>query len=396
MSQMFLDEAQALLPELVALRRELHTDPETGNDLPRTQERVLAALEGTGVETVLGKSLTSVVGVLRGAHPGPTVLLRGDMDALPVTERTGLDYASENGNMHACGHDLHTAGLVGAARLLAGRREELRGNVVFMFQPGEEGPGGARPMLEEGLLEVTGEKPVAAFAIHVQPGTRGVFNYRPGAALAGANKLGVTFHGRGGHGSQPHKAADPVPALLEFATALQVMITRRFSVFDPVVATITQLSAGSAFNVIPDSASLAGSVRTLSEETTAAFPVALRELADGIAAAHGLRAEVDWEVFYPVTLDDAAEAEFTASTLTALFGEQRVVQAQDPIMGSEDFSFVLREVPGCFFFLQCSPPQVDPETAAYNHSPLVLHDDAVLGDQAAALATLAFERLQRG
>ena len=346
MSQMFLDEAQALLPELVALRRELHADPETGNDLPRTQQRVLAALEGTGVEVVPGKSLTSVVGVLRGAHPGPTVLLRGDMDALPVTERTGLDYASENGNMHACGHDLHTAGLVGAARLLAGRREELRGNVVFMFQPGEEGPGGARPMLEEGLLEVTGEKPVAAFAIHVQPGTRGVFNYRPGAALAGANKLGVTFHGRGGHGSQPHKAADPVPALLEFGAARPVMITRRFSVFDPVVATITQLSGGSAFNVIPDSASLAGSVRTLSEETTAAFPVALRELADGIAAAHGVRAEVDWQVFYPVTLNDAAEAEFTAATLTGMFGEQRVVQAQDPIMGSEDFSFVLREVPG--------------------------------------------------
>lgn len=396
MSQMFLDEAQALLPDLVALRRELHADPETGNDLPRTQERVLAALEGSGVEITLGKSLTSVVGVLRGAHSGPTVLLRGDMDALPVTERTGLDYASQNGNMHACGHDLHTAGLVGAARLLSGRQEELRGNVVFMFQPGEEGPGGAKPMLEEGLLEVTGEKPVAAYAIHVQPGKRGVFNYRPGPAMAGANKLGVTFHGRGGHGSQPHKAADPVPALLEFATALQVMITRRFSVFDPVVATITQLSAGSAFNVIPDSAWLAGSVRTLSDETTATFPVALRELAEGIAAAHGVRAEVDWEVFYPVTLNDAAEAEFTAATITEMFGEQRVVQAQDPIMGSEDFSFVLQEVPGCFFFLQCSPPDVDPETAAYNHSPLVMHDDAVLGDQAAALATLAFERLQRG
>ncbi|MFL0448368.1 M20 family metallopeptidase, partial [Corynebacterium xerosis] len=179
---------------------------------------IVEALDELGLEITLGRSVSSVVAVLRGARPGPTVLLRGDMDGLPVAEQTGLEYASTTGAMHACGHDLHMAGLVGAAHLLNARRDELAGSVVFMFQPGEEGPGGAKPMIEEGLLEVTGEKPVAAYGIHVFPGERGLFTYRPGTAMAGANYLHVTFHGEGGHGSQPHTAKDPVPALLEFGT----------------------------------------------------------------------------------------------------------------------------------------------------------------------------------
>lgn len=392
----FTDDARALHPELVSLRRALHSNPELGNELPWTQQQVITALEGCSLEITRGESLTSVVAVLRGAKPGPTVLLRGDMDGLPVVEETGLDYASSNGNMHACGHDLHTAGLVGAAKLLSARRAELAGNVIFMFQPGEEGPGGAAPMLEEGLLEVAGERPVAAYGIHVCPGEPGVFRYRPGTAMAGANDVTVTFHGKGGHGSQPHTAVDPVPALLEFGTALQTMITRRFSVFDPVVASITQLSAGDAINVIPNSARLAGSVRTLSAATTELFPEAVRELADGIATAHSVRAEVDWNVLYPVTVNDDAESAFTGEVLTRMFGEDKVVKSVDPLMGSEDFSFVLQEVPGCFVFLQCSPPHVDPETADWNHSANVLFDDAVLPAQAAALAGLAWERLARG
>lgn len=389
----FVVAAQELLPELVELRRRLHANPELGNDLPWTQQQVLDALADCDLEITLGQSLTSVVAVLRGAQPGPTVLLRGDMDALPVVEQTGLEYASQNGNMHACGHDLHTAGLVGAAKLLSARRDELRGNVIFMFQPGEEGPGGAKPMLDEGLLEITGEKPVATYGIHVAPGVSGVFNYQRTVAMAGANRLSVTFHGKGGHGSQPHTAKDPVPALLEFGTAAQVMVTRRFSVFDPVVLSIAQLSAGSAMNVIPESASLGGSVRTLSAETTETFPVAIKELADGIAAAHGVRAEVEWEVLYPVTVNDETESAFAAATLRNTFGESRVSEQTDPLMGSEDFSYVLQNVPGCFFFLLCSPPHIDPDTAEWNHSPNVLFDDAVLGDQAAALAQLAFDRL---
>ncbi|WP_035281345.1 M20 metallopeptidase family protein [Brevibacterium album] len=386
----FPAEARALADDLIALRRDLHRIPELGNDLPQTQARVLAALDGLPLEITTGTSLTSITAVLRGGKPGPTVLLRGDMDGLPVREQTGLDFASDNGNMHACGHDLHTTGLVGAARLLSAHRDELPGNVVFMFQPGEEGPGGAKPMIDEGVLDAAGTRADAAFGVHVMPGEQGVFNTRRGPLMAGSNILRVTFHGQGGHGSQPQKALDPVPPLVEFCQALQVMVTRRFSVFDPVVAAITNLSAGEAVNVIPPSASMGGSVRTLSAETTAAFPQHAEELAHSIAAAHGCTAEFSWEVLYPPTINDHEQAGFALDTLAQVFGEDRVVDAPDPLMGSEDFSFVLNEVPGAFYFLQATLPEIDPETAAVNHSPLVQFDDAVLADQAASLAALAF------
>jgi amidohydrolase len=389
----FVEEARVLLPELVALRRALHAEPELDLDLPKTQARVLEALEGLGLEITLGRKSTSIVAVLRGAKPGPSVLLRGDMDALPVRELTGLEYASTNGSMHACGHDLHVAGLVGAAKLLAARREELAGDVIFMFQPGEEASGGAGLMIEEGLLEAAGERPVAAYGIHVAPGPLGTFSTRAGTLMAGANELRITVHGSGGHGSQPHTAKDPVPALAAIVTALQNMATRSFSVFDPIVLTVTQLEAGDAINVIPDRARLGATVRTLSRESVDKLITHTRELADGIAASHGCTAEVDFEVNYPVTVNDGDRTREAMSELRAVFGEERVVEAENPLMGSEDFSLVLEEIPGTFLFLACTPPDVDPATAAWNHSPRVLFDDSVLGDQSAALAQLAYNRL---
>lgn len=386
----FAREAQDIAAELITLRRELHQNPELGNDLPKTQAQVLAALQNLPLEITTGESLTSVVAVLRGALPGPTVLLRGDMDALPIKEENDLEYASNNGYMHACGHDLHTAGLVGAAKLLSAHQDELRGNVVFMFQPGEEGPGGAEPMINEGVLDAAGTRADAAFGVHVMPGEQGIFTTRPGTMMAGANVLRVVFHGAGGHGSQPENALDPVPALVEFCQALQVMVTRRFSVFDPVVASITNLSAGEAINVIPPSASMGASVRTLSPETTRDFPIHARELAQSIAAGHGCTAEIDWTNTYRPTVNDAGETAYLLRTLTDVFGEERVVEADNPIMGSEDFSCVLEEVPGAFYMLQATPKGIDPDAAAVNHSPHVQFDDAVLADQAASLATLAF------
>ena len=389
----FLERSAALQPALVALRRELHQVPEVGLDNPQTQQLILSALEGLPLEITTGERTTSVVAVLRGGLPGPTVLLRGDMDGLPVTEATGLGYAATTGTMHACGHDLHVAGLVGAARLLSERQAELPGTVVLMFQPGEEGYGGAKVMLEEGLLEASGEKPVAAYGIHVSPGPSGVFWQRSGPILAGSNTLHITVTGKGGHGSQPHTAVDPVAALVAIAADLQTMVTRRFSVFDPVVLTITQLSAGEAVNVIPDTASLGATVRTLSAESTATMRREATRLAEGIAAAHGCTVEVDFQEQYPVTVNDADESAWVLEQLRGAFGEDRVEERPDPLMGSEDFSYVLQEVPGTFFFLQCSPPEVDLEHAAWNHSAEVLFDDVVLGDQAAALAHLAWERL---
>ncbi|MFZ3417478.1 M20 metallopeptidase family protein [Arthrobacter sp. 3Tela_A] len=390
---MFAAEGQDLLPDLVSLRREIHREPEVGLHLPRTQEKILDALDGLGLEITTGKSLSSVTAVLRGGEDGPSVLLRGDMDALPVEELTDLEYASTNGAMHACGHDLHVAGLVGAARLLAAQQRDISGNIVFMFQPGEEGDGGAGLMIEEGVLEAAGERPVAAYGIHVRPGPLGVFRTRPGTLMAGANELRITVHGSGGHGSQPHNALDPVPALVEIAAALQVMATRKFSVFDPIVLTVTQLEAGRAINVIPDTARLGASVRTLSAESVDRLIVETKALADGIASAHGCTAEVSFEILYPMTENDPSRTFEAMRELRELFGEERVIQSRDPLMGSEDFSLVLQKIPGAFLFLGATPPEVDPATAAWNHSPRVLFDDSVLADQAAALAQLAFNRL---
>lgn len=389
----FVSEARLLLPELVELRRTLHADPELGLDLPRTQRRVCDALAGLPVEITLGKRTSSVVAVLRGALPGPTVLLRGDMDGLPLTEVTGLEYAATTGAMHACGHDLHTTGIVGAARLLSAHQAELHGSVIFMFQPGEEGFGGAQIMLEEGVLDAADSRPVAAYAIHVAPGPRGVFATRAGTATAGSNQLFITLTGSGGHGSQPHLAIDPVPVAAEIILALQTFITRRLDAFDPAVLTVTRLdSDAGAINVIPEHAHMAATVRTASEKSRHMLQQELPRLVTGIAHAHGVEAEVEFRVLYPATVNDPGETTRTIAALRNAFGESRVLTAPAPTMGSEDFAFVLNQVPGTFVGLFASPPDLDSSQIAFNHSPRVMFDDAVLADQAAALAHLAFTR----
>jgi amidohydrolase len=272
-----LTDAREMHDELRAFRRAMHTEPEIGLDLPRTQERVLAALDPLGLELSTGTATTSVTGVLRGggANPSkqrPTVLLRADMDALPVQELVDVDYRSHiDGAMHACGHDLHTAMLVGAARLLAARRGELPGDVVLMFQPGEEGFGGGKIMVEEGVLEAAGRRVDAAYGMHVFSALEpyGRFATKPGTMLAASDALAVTFRGKGGHGSSPHGAKDPVPAAAELITALQTTVTREFSIFDPIVVTVGVLRAGTKRNVIPDEAYVEATVRTFSPEAQA-------------------------------------------------------------------------------------------------------------------------------
>lgn len=386
--------AEQLAPELVELRRRMHRDPEVGLILPRTQRLVLDALAGLDLEISTGSTISSVTAVLRGDRPGPTVLLRADMDGLPLTEETGLEYASTTGAMHACGHDLHAAGLIGAARLLVERRSELAGDVVFMFQPGEEGYDGAAVMIGEGVLGASGTHPVAAYAVHVVPGQAGTFTTRRGSLMAGTADLHIEMHGVGGHGSQPHTSVDPVVAVAELVTALQVLVTRRFSVFDPVVVTVTQLAAGSAVNVIPDTASLGATVRTLSRDSDERIREEISRLAAGIASSHGCRAVVEFSADYPVLVNDDAEAGWAQAVLAESFGAERSDFRRDPLMASEDFSRVLEAVPGALVLLGASPADLDPTDSAWNHSPRVRFDDAVLGDLAAALATLALRRLE--
>jgi hippurate hydrolase len=324
------------------------------------------------------------------------VLLRGDMDALPVTEETGLPYASViPGAMHACGHDLHTAMLAGAARLLCARQAELPGTVIFMFQPGEEGHAGARYMISEGVLDAAGERPVAAYALHVTSSKLpcGRFSTRPGPMLAAADQITVTVHGRGGHASQPHRSADPIPAACEMVLALQTMVTRKFDVFDPVVITVGSFHAGTTDNVIPDQARFLATARSYSPASRAALAEAVPRLITEIAAAHGLTAEADYADEYPVTVNDAAEAAFALQTVTEVFGPDRGQQAQFPITGAEDFSFVLEQVPGAFVLLGACPPDRDPETAPTNHSAIATFDDAALAEGTALYAELALRRL---
>lgn len=390
----FRAEADELLSDLQAIRRDLHANPELGTNLPRTQQKVLSALEDIDLEITKGKSQSSIVAVLRGDRPGPTVLLRGDMDALPVREETDYSFASTNGAMHACGHDLHTSGLIGAVRLLAAHRDDLPGSVILMFQPNEEGDGGAKNMIDEGMLEAAGEHPVAAYGIHVKPGIGGVFSTRPGPLMAGFIDLSITMRGAGGHSSQPQFATDPVAPLTELAVALNTMTSRRFDVFDPVVMPVTQLHGSDAKNVIPDTASLGACIRYLSKGRVKELRAAITRMADGIASAHGCCAEISFEPGFPVTTNDAEETAWTAQELGSVFGGARLSEMPNPEMGSEDFSYVLDEVPGTFIFLASTPEGVDPESED-NHSPRVKFDDNWVGDSAAALAHLAFARLAK-
>jgi amidohydrolase len=392
------DEAAQLAGEVAELRHAIHREPEIGLDLPKTQAKVLAALDGLPLEISTGRGVSSVTAVLRGG-PGPVVLLRGDMDALPVTEETGLPYASQvPGAMHACGHDLHTAMLAGAAKLLSARRAELPGTVIFMFQPGEEGYAGARHMIEEGVLAAAGERPVAAYGLHVtsQRLPCGMFSTRPGAMLAAADQITVTVHGRGGHASTPHRAADPIPVACEMVTALQTLVTRKFDVFDPVVITVGSFHAGTTDNVIPDQARFLATARSFSPQSRSALADLVPRLIRDIAGAHGLTAEAEYAGEYPVTVNDAAEAAFAAEVIAGTFGPERAELAEFPITGAEDFSFVLEQVPGAFVFLGACPPGTDPLTAPTNHSAYAVFDDAALADGTALYAELALRRLARG
>ncbi|WP_030482912.1 M20 metallopeptidase family protein [Nocardioides aequoreus] len=395
-----LDDARAMSDDLAQLRQRLHAEPEIGLDLPRTQEKVLAELDGLGYELSTGTGTTSVVAVLRGgardeADPR-TVLLRADMDALPVEEETGLDFAATNGAMHACGHDLHTASLVGAARLLSTHRDHLRGDVLLMFQPGEEGWDGAGVMIDEGVLDAAGRRVDAAYGMHVFSSMlpSGRFSSRHGAMMSASHELVVTVRGQGGHGSMPYRARDPIAAMAEIITSLQTMVTRRFDIFDPVVLTVGKVEGGSKRNIIPDTARFEATVRRFSEANHDRLRDAIHEVVGGVAAAHGLEADVLFRDEYPLTVNTDDEVDFAEGVVREVLGEGRWEQMKDPIAGSEDFSRVIAAVPGAFIGIGATMPGLDPATSPTNHSPRADFDPAVLPDAAATYAELAVRRLE--
>ena len=391
----FLAGAKEIQDELVTLRRRLHQEPEIGLDLPKTQAKIVAALDGLGLEVTTGKGLSSVTAVLRGAKSGKTVLLRADMDALPVTELTDLPYKSQiDGAMHACGHDLHVAMLIGAAKLLVKNKSQLNGDVVFMFQPGEEGFDGAGHMIKEGVLTASGRKADATYGIHVSSSSTptGAFTTKGGTMMASADEIHVTVIGMGGHGSQPHTAKDPIPVAAEMVSALQLMITRSFDAFDPVVITVGQFHAGTKANIIPDTAEFQATIRTFSPENRVRIKTEAVRLCTSIAEGYGLKADVKVVEQYPVTVNNASHAQFVGKVAAELFGKDAYMDMPHPIAGAEDYSRVLEAVPGSYMFLGASVDE-DFTKSEVNHSPRAMFDDSVMYRGTAMLSELAVRSL---
>ncbi|MED5544923.1 MAG: M20 family metallopeptidase [Pseudomonadota bacterium] len=392
----------AISERIVALRRAIHAEPELGLHTPLTRDKIRAELADLPLAWEEGPSTTGLVATLQGgAGPGRSVLLRGDMDALAMPEETGLEFASTiPGVMHACGHDTHVAMLAGAARLLAEKADTLTGEVRFMFQPGEEGWHGARFMLDDGLLGGPGTAralPEAAFALHIMPNARhGVIGGRAGPLMASADQLAITVKGRGGHASMPHDTMDPMPVACEIVAAIQTMVARRFSVFDPVVVTISKITAGSAHNVIPDHVDMLGTMRSLSATNRARLREEVTALAVGIAGAHGLSAEVDIIEGFPVTVCDARAVDFGEGVARDLFGADTFERLANPIMGAEDFAYVLEKTPGAMFFLGVAAEGDDWSQCCGIHSTRMMVDESVLPRGALFLAGLAERYLATG
>ena len=399
------DEARDLLAGMVDLRRDLHAWPEVGNHLPHTREAVLAALEGLPLDITLHESTSGIAAVLEGGKPGPTVLLRGDMDALPMPEDTGLDFSSKvDGQMHACGHDTHTAMLVGAARLLSARQADLPGRVLFMFQPGEEGFAGAKYMIEEGLLDIGpradgSESPLTgAFAMHISSSLpSGFVTTRQGPIMASSDRLLIRVTGRGGHASEPHRTLDPIPVACEIVQALQTMVTRRIDVFDPGVVTVARITAGTTSNVIPETAEIEGTIRAVSERTRARIHDGIRRVAEGVAAAHDATVSVTIpDDGYPVTVNDGDFATFAGEVAADAIGADHVLRLPNPVMGAEDFSYVIQRLPGAMMFLGGTPLDRDLATAAPNHSNRVYFDEDAMVNGVSVYTSVAVRHLAAG
>jgi hippurate hydrolase len=389
-------EAATYLETLQGIRRDLHQIPEFALDLPKTQERILASIKGIG-EVTLGKNLTSIALLIKGARPGPTVLLRADMDALAVQEDTSEDFQSTNGYMHACGHDLHMAMGIGAAHLLATHKDKLHGDVVVWFQPGEEGHDGAGVMLEEGAHLISGSKPIAAYGLHVFSAMlpNRVFASRPGTMMASAGDLIVKVTGAGGHGSSPWMANDPITPLVEVISGMQTFLNKRLNAFDPVIVNVGWLDAGDTHttNVIPETASFGATVRTFSREHFAKLRDVVPEYLAGVAKSYGVTIEHEFSDATKVLINDVDAVARVERVVKDTFGPQRYFDMPTPMAGGEDMASIIEEMGGAFVFLGAHKPGVDFMTAAVNHSNKAEFDDTVLADGAALLAAMAFDHL---
>ena len=367
-----------------ALRRDIHREPELGFDTEKTAQKVLDALDGLPLEIQTGVARNGIVAALVGENEGPTVGLRADMDALPITEETDLPFSSEvDGKMHACGHDGHTSMLVGAAHTLSGMRDRLNGTVKFFFQPAEEGGGGGRVMVEEGAADGLD----SIFALHLWPGLPfGTVATKAGPIMAAADAFEMEVRGTGGHGAMPHLSADAVVIAAHVVTALQTVVSREVDPVEPAVLTVGEIGAGTAFNVIPEKARLGGTVRTLNEGLRKKMPGRIEAIAQGVARGMRADAHLDYTFSYPVTRNDAGAAGRALKTAGDLLGEESVLELANPSMGAEDFSYFLEKVPGAFVWLGVG------EDVSGLHTPQFAFDEKVLPRGSALLTALALNQ----
>lgn len=379
--------AQQIEGEVIALRREFHQKPELGFEETETAGRVAAYLRDLGLDVRTGVAKTGVVGLLQGDHPGPVLALRADMDALPVTEKTGAGYASQSpGKMHACGHDGHTAILMGTAKVLSRMKGELKGTVKFIFQPAEEGPGGALPMIEEGVLD--NPRVDAIFGLHIWPGFRtGEIGLGYGAIMAAPDQFVLKIIGKGGHGSQPHETVDAIAVTAQVISSLQQIVSRQIIPTQPVVLTIGTIHGGYRHNVIADEVEMTGTIRTLDPAVREEVPQRIEEIVKGITSAFGATYELQYTRLYPPVVNHREMAELVEEVGRKTLGASAVVAIDAPTMGGEDFAYFLERVPGAFFRLGCSN---GPETNYPLHHPQFNLDEAGLINGVKVLANLVF------
>lgn len=395
-------KVEATLRQVVTWRRDFHQHPELGMQETRTSKVIADHLKSLGMEVQVGVpgAPTAVVGLLKGGKPGPVVGLRADMDGLPVTEQVDLPFKStakamwngvETGVMHACGHDNHMAILLGAATALAGIREQIPGSVKFIFQPAEEGPGGAEPMVKGGVLKNPDVS--AVFGLHVFPFTAGSIVYRSGPLMASADEFNIVIKGRQTHGAVPWGGVDPIVIGAQIVTAFQSIVARQVNIAEaPAVVTVGKFAGGNRSNIIPDTAELVGTIRAFDEGERKKIQQRVKDIATHYAEASGATAAVTFGLGYPVTKNDPALTERMVPTLKRVAGEKQVMVG--PLTGTaEDFSYFQQDVPGLFFFLGVTPPSQDPSKAALNHSPLFFADESALPVGVRAMTHLTLDYL---
>jgi hippurate hydrolase len=381
-----LEQVRAYHAELTAIRRDIHAHPELGLETHRTADIVARLLKSWGIEVHRMVNGAGVVGVLRSGNGPRAIGLRADMDALPIHEQTGAPYRSGRPNvMHACGHDGHTAMLLGAARYLAQTRR-FNGTVNFIFQPGEEGMGGALAMLEEGLLERYPSDEL--YGMHNHPGMAvGQFGITPGTAMAGGGFFDIAVKGRGTHGARPQAGIDPVIACCHIGTALQTVVARNLPPGDMAVVSVTRIAGGDAYNVIPEQARMGGTVRAMKRETLGAIEAAMKRVVTGVAEGLGCRAEVDYRLIFAPLVNAPEATEALADAAAGLVGEANVNRNRPPVSASEDFAFMLEKVPGAYINLG------NGEASAPVHNDRYDFNDAAIPYGASLFATLVERRL---